>query len=126
MISKYLSMIFGAGLLISCALIWYMNGTITDLNKEIGQLEVQLISCQASTDNLTLGIKRQNASIDEFNTILVKKNKDLAEIAEENNVLQNVMSKRLHEINKIKHNSCDETMDWMLQEAIDENTDTID
>lgn len=124
MITKYLTVALGAGMLILMLLVWYMNGVITDLNKEVGQLEVQLIACQASTDNLARGIEGQNKKITDFNTILLSKNKVLDSVSDENQKLQNKVQTQLQKINRIKTDTCDETIDWMLQEAIDENTST--
>lgn len=120
MISKYVAIgsiiaIMGLG-----ATIWYLNGQIEERDIKIGQLEVQLISCEASNANLVKGIEAQNTQIDKFNTILVSKNKKLENIADENKVLQAEVQTKNLQIDKVQLNSCEETMDWMLQEALDE------
>ncbi len=121
MISKYISLGLGAALLLSGALIWHLNNTITDLNKEIGQLEVQAIACQASNDNLVKGIEESNAAIDRFNIILKTKNKVLASITNSNAQIQEDLERKLHTISAKKTKTCEETMDWMLTEALNEN-----
>ena len=124
MLSKYVGIAATILVLGMGASIYYLNGVIEDLNKEIGAIEVQLIACEASSNNLVVGIEKQNAKINEFNIILKTKNKVLRKITQTNEELRGEVSRKNLEIDSIELVTCDDAMQWMLTEALDEEDTT--
>ena len=124
MLSKYVGIAATILVLGMGASIYYLNGVIEDLNKEIGAIEVQLIACEASSNNLVEGIEKQNAKINEFNIILKTKNKVLRKITQTNEELRGEVSRKNLEIDSIELVTCDDAMQWMLTEALDEEDTT--
>ena len=114
----------GFALLASTALNLYLNSEIEDLIEEKGRMVVQVQVCEASNKNLSDGIDVQNRRIKQFNSMLDSKNEVLNEITKRNNVLQQEISRQVFEISQVQHETCEETMDWMLEEAIDEKNTT--
>jgi seryl-tRNA synthetase len=123
-IIKYVAAGMGIALLASGALNMYLNSEIEELLEERGRLVVQVQTCEASNKNLSDGIDVQNRRIKQFNSMLDSKNEVLNEVTKQNNLLQQEISKQVFEISQIQYETCEETMDWMLEEAIDENIST--
>ena len=121
---KYVAAGMGFALLASTALNLYLNSEIEDLIEEKGRMVVQVQVCEASNKNLSDGIDVQNRRIKQFNSMLDSKNEVLNEITKRNNVLQQEISRQVFEISQVQHETCEETMDWMLEEAIDEKNTT--
>ena len=121
MISKYIYGGFGVALIAAGILIWYLNGQINIKQSEIKLLRANLVACNLSNENLSKSIDSQNEKIQEFNDILTEKNTQLETINKKNKSLRLDLNKKINEINKVQHSTCDETMNWMLQEAINES-----
>jgi len=122
MISKYISAILGVVLLTMSGYVFYLNGVISDKDNALGMAKAQLTICEASAENLKQAITHQNSIIDNFNRKLEDTNSKLSKASTENVKLKSNVSKQLNSINKKQLEGCTDTMEWMLDEAINIST----
>ena len=106
--------------------IWLQNGQIEKQQDEIALLKANLINCKLSQQNIKEKLEAQNGFIEKYNDSLLSTNKELSEIEKKNQVLQKEIKKKITEINKVQNETCQDTINWMLEEAIDENITTTD
>ena len=120
MILKIAAGMMGIGLLAAGIMIWSLMGDLEDREHEVEVLNANLVACNLSNKNLATSIDSQNEKIDDFNTILNKKNIELTNIEITNNTLQKKLEEDIYILNQIDNKTCEETMQWMLKEALNE------
>ena len=103
------------------AYVWYQDGVIEDGEQRIELLIAQRAACSASQENLKSAVINQNKLIAKFNIKLGETNKHLEDANTENQVLQGKVDKKIIELSQVQNDTCEDTINWMLEEAIDEN-----
>lgn len=124
MFSKYALVAMGTIILGLLVRVWWLTGDLADAVERVELLLQKNTACNVSQEGLRAKIEVQNKKIKEFNIVLDEKNNVLVEIAEQNEVLEQTLAEEINKIDNITHESCNDTMNWMLEEAIDENTST--
>ena len=126
MIQKYAMMGMGGLIFIMATTMLFMNNSINNLEQEVALLTAQNIACELSQNGLKNSIARQNDTISDFEVILKKKDITLAKVAKVNSLLQSQLNEKRQEIEQVENATCEDTINWMLEEAIgiNENINT--
>jgi septal ring factor EnvC (AmiA/AmiB activator) len=129
MISKLMGpkVLMGVGAVAIAAALYivWLKAEIDDHLLLIDKLEAQLVACNLSQEGLKTEIEQQNEKVNQFSITLEKTNTALKETEKKNRNLRKDLQTEISKIDSVQHNSCIETMNWMLQEAIDENPSII-
>ncbi len=123
MLSKYI--ILGTGILLlgAVARIAFLEYQINNLEDDITLLNTKNIACAISQENLKNKLEIQGNKIKEANKTLIHTEEELSNIENENQILQKDIQAKINEINKVQTTSCEDTINWMLEEAV--NNDKI-
>jgi len=125
MFSKYIYIVGLLGFLGIGIYIYFLKADISSLEDKVSMLQSKNVACNISNNNLKESILNQNKRIAKFNITVATKEKELKTINTNNQKLQTKLERELASINQVKTNTCEETVDWMLEEAISETIPII-
>jgi chromosome segregation ATPase len=123
MLGKYGMIGLGVLLLAATARVGFLEFQVNQLETKVDLLNNKNIACNISQDNLKNKLEIQNNKVKEANKVLISTNEELSNIETQNQVLQKDIQKKINEINQVQTASCKDTINWMLEEAI-ENDET--
>ena len=121
---KVLIGVGAAAIAVALYVVW-LKAEIDDHLLVIDKLEAQLVACNLSQEGLRSDLEIQNDKVNQFTITLEKTNTVLKETEKKNRNLRKDLQTEISKIDEVQHDSCTDTMNWMLQEAIDENPSII-
>ena len=121
MINKYALIASGALIVTLGSTIAIQYLKINSLKDELKLTEKDLAICEVSQNNLVSQVERQNNLIKEFKLNLEKRDQVLQNVEAKNKILQKELKKEINEINQVRNETCEDSVNWMLKEAIEDN-----
>jgi hypothetical protein len=103
--------------------MYIMSENIDTILLEKQVVQGQLDTCSLAQRGAKASIERQNNSILVFKQTLAEKNKTLASIARQNKVLHVQLQDKIILIGEVENATCGDTINWMLEEAIEDEED---
>jgi len=124
MLTKYGLVATGTIIVALLIRIWWITGDLADATERIENLLLKNTACNISQENLRATIIKQNEEIEKFSLQVDEQNNVLAIITKKNKTLEKDLRIEIDKIDTVTYETCEDTMEWMLKEAIDENTST--